>query len=164
VGRLRAPNNDAVQHLFSGPRLPFTGAYFGSIALTLYFSIGVSIDPFPTSAPQPWFEMPDPCIIRRHPRYNPWQASCLNWHTSFVRFCAKPKASFANYRVRVTVAASQHLVNAYCGYRADGMSDLVLGQLLPYGIDGLALRGAVWRKQNRGLDERVALVVSPNMT
>jgi Got1/Sft2-like family len=31
-----------VQHLFSGPRLPFTGAYFGSIALTIYFSIGVS--------------------------------------------------------------------------------------------------------------------------
>lgn len=32
----------SVQHLFSGPRLPFTGAYFGSIALTIYFSIGVS--------------------------------------------------------------------------------------------------------------------------
>lgn len=31
-----------VQHLISGPRLPFTAAYFGSIALTLYFSLGVS--------------------------------------------------------------------------------------------------------------------------
>ena len=31
------------QHLVSGPRLPFTAAYFGSIALTLYFSIGVSV-------------------------------------------------------------------------------------------------------------------------
>lgn len=30
-----------IQHLASGPRLPFTGAYFGSIALTLYFSIGL---------------------------------------------------------------------------------------------------------------------------
>lgn len=30
------------QHLFSGPRLPFTGAYFGSIVLTLYFAMGVS--------------------------------------------------------------------------------------------------------------------------
>ncbi|ROW16247.1 hypothetical protein VPNG_01830 [Cytospora leucostoma] len=29
------------QHLFSGPRLPFTAAYFGSITLTLYFSIGL---------------------------------------------------------------------------------------------------------------------------
>lgn len=30
------------KHLFSGPRLPFTAAYFGSIALTLYFAVGVS--------------------------------------------------------------------------------------------------------------------------
>ncbi|KAL1835875.1 hypothetical protein VTJ49DRAFT_5956 [Mycothermus thermophilus] len=29
------------QHLASGPRLPFTAAYFGSLALTLYFSIGL---------------------------------------------------------------------------------------------------------------------------
>ncbi|KAH7414009.1 Got1/Sft2-like family-domain-containing protein [Phaeosphaeria sp. MPI-PUGE-AT-0046c] len=29
------------QHLISGPRLPFTAAYFGSIALTLYFSLGL---------------------------------------------------------------------------------------------------------------------------
>lgn len=36
-----------VQHLISGPRLPFTAAYFGSIALTLYFSLGVSL-PFPS--------------------------------------------------------------------------------------------------------------------
>lgn len=31
-----------VQHLLSGPRLPFTAAYFGSIALTFYFALGVS--------------------------------------------------------------------------------------------------------------------------
>ncbi|KAF4306805.1 Vesicle transport protein Got1/SFT2-like protein [Botryosphaeria dothidea] len=30
-----------VQHLTSGPRLPFTAAYFGTIALTLYFSLGL---------------------------------------------------------------------------------------------------------------------------
>ncbi|CAG7918866.1 unnamed protein product [Penicillium olsonii] len=30
------------KHLISGARLPFTAAYFGSIALTLYFAIGVS--------------------------------------------------------------------------------------------------------------------------
>lgn len=30
------------KHLVSGTRLPFTAAYFGSIALTLYFAIGVS--------------------------------------------------------------------------------------------------------------------------
>ncbi|KAI3328588.1 Got1/Sft2-like family-domain-containing protein [Ustulina deusta] len=30
-----------LQHLTSGPRLPFTAAYFGSIALTIYFSVGL---------------------------------------------------------------------------------------------------------------------------
>ncbi|EUC31272.1 hypothetical protein COCCADRAFT_101644, partial [Bipolaris zeicola 26-R-13] len=30
-----------VHHLISGPRLPFTAAYFGSIVLTLYFSLGL---------------------------------------------------------------------------------------------------------------------------
>jgi hypothetical protein len=34
-----------VSHLMSTPRLPFTVAYFGSIALTLYFSLGVSVPP-----------------------------------------------------------------------------------------------------------------------
>lgn len=45
----------SVQHLFSGPRLPFTGAYFGSIALTIYFSIGVSsaLFLFDTPCPSP---------------------------------------------------------------------------------------------------------------
>ncbi|KAL4813670.1 Got1/Sft2-like family-domain-containing protein [Aspergillus spinulosporus] len=30
-----------VRHLISGSRLPFTAAYFGSIAMTLYFAIGL---------------------------------------------------------------------------------------------------------------------------
>ncbi|CAG8973512.1 hypothetical protein HYALB_00002837 [Hymenoscyphus albidus] len=30
-----------IRHLISTPRLPFTAAYFGSIALTLYFSLGL---------------------------------------------------------------------------------------------------------------------------
>lgn len=34
-----------VSHLMSTPRLPFTAAYFGSIALTLYFSLGVRGSP-----------------------------------------------------------------------------------------------------------------------
>lgn len=31
-------------HLMSGPRLPFTAAYFGSIVMTIYFAVGVSRD------------------------------------------------------------------------------------------------------------------------
>ncbi|KAI9851438.1 MAG: protein transport protein sft2 [Thelocarpon superellum] len=30
-----------LKHLTSGPRLPFTAAYFGSIGLTIYFSVGL---------------------------------------------------------------------------------------------------------------------------
>lgn len=30
------------QHLATGTRLPFTAAYFGTIALTMYFAVGVS--------------------------------------------------------------------------------------------------------------------------
>lgn len=30
-----------LKHLTSGPRLPFSGAYFGSIGLTIYFSVGL---------------------------------------------------------------------------------------------------------------------------
>jgi hypothetical protein len=37
-----------VRHLLSGPRLPFTAAYFGSIALTLYFAVGVRPPPPPS--------------------------------------------------------------------------------------------------------------------
>ena len=33
------------KHLISGPRLPFTAAYFGSIALTLFFAIKVRLTP-----------------------------------------------------------------------------------------------------------------------
>lgn len=31
-------------HLMSGSRLPFTAAYFGSIVMTIYFAVGVSLD------------------------------------------------------------------------------------------------------------------------
>ena len=37
-----------MQHLISGPRLPFTAAYFGSIALTLVFAVKVSLEVHPS--------------------------------------------------------------------------------------------------------------------
>ncbi|KAI8941456.1 hypothetical protein NX059_002676 [Plenodomus lindquistii] len=40
-----------LQHLISGPRLPFTATYFGSIVLTLIFSLRVSLCPHPGSPP-----------------------------------------------------------------------------------------------------------------
>ena len=35
------------KHLISGPRLPFTAAYFGSIGLTLFFAMKVRLLPSP---------------------------------------------------------------------------------------------------------------------
>jgi len=64
-------------------------------------------------------------------------------------------APFTDNLVRVTFAASQHRFDAYCGDCADGLSGVVLGQLLPYGIDRIALCGAIRGKQNLSLDERV---------
>lgn len=53
------------RHLLSGPRLPFTGAYFGSIAATLYFSIGVSKTPDDLLLPLPyrWRTLTQTCTI-----------------------------------------------------------------------------------------------------
>ncbi|EPE26897.1 hypothetical protein GLAREA_02811 [Glarea lozoyensis ATCC 20868] len=39
-GAMLGPMN-YIKHLMSTPRLPFTGAYFGSIGLTMYFSLGL---------------------------------------------------------------------------------------------------------------------------
>jgi len=43
---LMGPYQYAV-HLISGTRLPFTAAYFGSIAMTIYFAVGVRHKLFP---------------------------------------------------------------------------------------------------------------------
>lgn len=40
------------KHLTSGPRLPFTSAYFGSLVLTMYFALSVSL-PWPLSQRMP---------------------------------------------------------------------------------------------------------------
>ncbi|RQM06115.1 hypothetical protein DH86_00003358 [Scytalidium sp. 3C] len=73
------------QHLTSTPRLPFTATYFGSIALTLYFSLGLGFDAY----------------LLRDPT---------------------------------------------------GMSDMVSGQLLPYGLQRLAPGNQFWSAQGSGLD------------
>ena len=40
-----------IKHLTSEPRLPFTLVYFGSIGLTLFMAIGVSLSPPPSVVP-----------------------------------------------------------------------------------------------------------------
>jgi len=66
-----------VKHLLSGPRLPFTATYFGSIALTLYFAVGVSDRPFQSLVVYP----------------------CLRWHTLVSPFF-KYNPSFCDLEMR----------------------------------------------------------------
>lgn len=84
-----------VHHLISGPRLPFTAAYFGSIVLTLYFSLGVS--PFPSvlipATCQPW------CFLPRIPVRVP-----LLFHASPYRLHSTQLALADNVRVTSCIA------------------------------------------------------------
>lgn len=61
------------KHLVSGPRLPFTAAYFGSIAMTLYFAIGVST--------------PVCLALATFPRIFPARPCCLCLYYLSVRLC-----------------------------------------------------------------------------
>lgn len=79
---LTVADNSLVQHLISGPRLPFTAAYFGSIALTLFFSLGVShvVVYYPTlvfAGIRACFTHPDPGPSRSPPR-NPYRLSLFD--------------------------------------------------------------------------------------
>jgi len=67
------------QHLMSAPRLPFTAAYFGSIALTLYFSLGLHNTPLTLLSAL--FQLA--CLIWYLVSYFPMGSSGLRLATSF---------------------------------------------------------------------------------
>lgn len=67
------------RHLVSGPRLPFTAAYFGSIALTLYFAVGVSFIScilLPADLHRHW-------LAHRLPPLHPFEVG-LSWRTTLL--------------------------------------------------------------------------------
>ena len=61
------------RHLTSGPRLPFTAPYFTSIALTLYFAVGVSTKDKFKIRKTPLFPVPcsllSLCLLQLHPPF-----------------------------------------------------------------------------------------------
>lgn len=72
------------KHLISGSRLPFTAAYFGSIALTLYFAIGVSaLSPWSIYRPPPFYFS---ILLRRLPGFGCTELSGKKkGHLAFLR-------------------------------------------------------------------------------
>lgn len=99
-----------VQHLLSGPRLPFTAAYFGSIAMTLYFSIGVSDRPF-LALCLPLLDMAYPsvqCFLHHTLLGIPPFLEIQQRH--FARFAMSKNASLLTDWVRVTLQLQQTIL------------------------------------------------------
>lgn len=111
------------RHLISTPRLPFTAAYFGSIGLTLYFSLGVS--PHPPSACWP----------------------CLTCAPNAVITKRKPAD-----HVRPPRLAQEHPLDPRLGHLPARLPALVPRQLLPHGLQRPPPRDDVWRQESGRVD------------
>lgn len=68
-----------INHLISGPRLPFTAAYLGSIGLTLYFSLGLKSTLL--TLPSALFQLA--CLLWYLVSYFPMGSAGLRMATSF---------------------------------------------------------------------------------
>lgn len=138
-----------VQHLVSGPRLPFTAAYFGSIALTLYFSLSVG-----------------------HGNCSPLSllsASLSHIPGAHGSFLSAPHASLIDMgrgcaamdpMLRVCLLTPVHLTTAsrlhpdlHCDHCPVGVPRLLHRLLLSHGLHGPALRRAIRRQPRRCLDD-----------
>lgn len=143
-----------VQHLVSGPRLPFTAAYFGSIALTIYFAVGVSSIYYIvlTYLSQPSFEWQAFLLLQNTPVITAGASwSCpltVNHEPQFVdeshasvlkEFPLPPKTSRQGL-TRLCCTAPLYTSNPLIVNRAACGFDLVLGELLSHGRHRTAIR------------------------
>ena len=134
-------------HLISGPRLPFTAAYFGSIFMTIFFAVGVS----------PLFL---PSISRA---LNTMHASGCPVSTPFPRLhlmqVISARASLASlHSTHADVLSSAAPINAphpLLGNHPAVSTGVVPRQLLPNGKHWAALRSSGRRRKNGSLDERL---------
>lgn len=110
------------RHLVSGPRLPFTAAYFGSIGLTLYFAIGVSPTLPAHSIPLP--SIPSPLSITK-PRTTPSSRKKAGLHDTrrgkgnlaFLRLIAYDMTASSRLRSK-TLSSYSHITLSIQGLRA----------------------------------------------
>ena len=116
------------QHLVSGPRLPFTAVYFGSIALTVYFAVGVS------------GRSPTGKSLRRVDCSTP----------SNPHFFISTQAS-ADHRVHM-IAAKYHPDLGFLPHTIS-LAALVSRQLLSHGWHRSSLCGQSWLQPGSSLDD-----------
>nr|POE47447.1 hypothetical protein CFP56_00778 [Quercus suber] len=123
----RADHSQSVRHLISQDRLPFTATYFGSVALTLYFAVGVS----------------SPQSLPRCPTA-PLCYACYS-HSTSLRPCSTDSCHID--------AASKWLPDRDILGCAASSTFLVLDQLFPHGIAGSSLCCQFRHQPSRCLDE-----------
>lgn len=104
-----------VQHLFSGQRLPFTAAYFGSVALTLYFSMGVSHPPFPVNLVCRACR----CTCRNVADRNSLVASTASQHNSHPVFCHYPARRLGMVPCQLLPNGNEQLAYGYIFWRPE---------------------------------------------
>lgn len=112
-----------VQHLLSGPRLPFTGAYFGSIIMTFIFALKVS-------------HFVSFCFILR-------LKHALQAMSRSLQYLSSPKRSrLTQLLARV---ATQHIPHLDFRRHTDSLPHMVPSQLLSHGIQRTADSNYLWR-------------------
>lgn len=141
-------NRVVAKHLLSTERLPFTATYFSSIALTLYFAVGVSRCLVPCEL----VCIAGTCTLHGD-NGSPLTESGTYQSPPFTGMTEDVQL----YRSADNLLASEHRSHTLVVHCPDDLSHLVSRQLLPYGFNGLALRGQVWGQQGNGVDERVSV-------
>lgn len=115
------------RHLISQERLPFTATYFGSIALTLYFALGVSTH----------------VLSYLHPRYRHKLAVGGGW--------------ICRCNVLMIIPVAQHNIDTVDVNRPDCRAGLVSGVLLSDGLARATICRELRWESNSGVDERVSI-------
>lgn len=167
------------KHLISGSRLPFTAAYFGSIALTLYFAIGVSLATIfvssfillqsivGSSAESTalhcnigrilfFFSSYTTALTQSHEDL----PSCLQMQICMTYFSnEKNKKQLTDFCYYYALAPL-HPPHPHLVHLPTRRANLVFGQLLPHGQHGVAVHGSVRSAEGVELGDQLIGIIS----
>jgi len=164
-----------VRHLISAERLPFTATYFGSIALTLYFAVGVRMQHThshifvstgnnslsPPTPQTPYMQASSSTILQQLNAVSTSLLQCLKRTASSHHHDSIDVLGHMHFYTPlfeqllthvVTSTAPKHPPHTHLCDRADCCTHLVPCLVLPYGIYRFALCCKVWWKQVDCLD------------